>query len=122
MVRAASPVSDAPTIGLFPDSPPSCNSGGVSSRNSAMTDERRQFEWQVMRHIDAAYNVARWYLKNDEDAEDAVQDSVLNAFKSFPKFKGTDGKPWLLKIVRNRCLRQLDRQRKFPTFDLDDDF
>jgi len=94
--------------------------GGVSSRNLSMTEERRQFEWQVMRHVDAAYNVARWYLRNDQDAEDAVQDSVLNAYKSFPKFKGADGKPWLLKIVRNRCLRHLDRQRKFPTVELDD--
>jgi len=80
-----------------------------------MKDQRRQFEWVIMRHLEAAYNVARWYLRNEHDAEDIVQDSMLKAYQAFPKFRGVDGKPWLLKIVRNGCIRHLERQGRFKT-------
>jgi len=86
-----------------------------------MRVDRRQFEWMVLRHLDAAYNVARWYLRNDQDAEDAVQDSVLNAYNAFAKFSGSDGKPWLLKIVRNNCIRRLQNQKRFSVEPLEDD-
>jgi RNA polymerase sigma-70 factor (ECF subfamily) len=54
-------------------------------------------------HLDAAYNLARWLLRNDHDAEDIVQDACLRAFRSFDGFRGGDARPWLLAIVRNAC-------------------
>jgi len=66
------------------------------------------FDYQVMRHLDGAYNVAQWYLGNRADAEDAVQDAVLSAYNSFPQFKGENARAWLFQIVRNRCLRMLE--------------
>ena len=64
-----------------------------------------------MRHLAAGFNVARWILKNDQDAEDVVQDSVVKAYQAFPRFKGADAKPWFLKIVRNGCFRILERSK-----------
>lgn len=59
------------------------------------------FESEVMRHLDAAHNLARWLARNDQDAEDVVQEAVLRAFRFFGGFRGGDAKVWLLAIVRN---------------------
>jgi RNA polymerase sigma factor (sigma-70 family) len=69
------------------------------------------FEQTVLPHLDAAYNLARWLTRNDHDAEDAVQEAYLRGFKSFGGFHGTDGRGWLLTIVRNTCYTWLRRNR-----------
>ena len=58
---------------------------------------------QLLNHLDAAYNLARWLAKNEHDAEDIVQDAYLRAIRHFGGFQGGEGRAWLLKIVRNRC-------------------
>jgi len=69
------------------------------------------FEQTVLPHLDAAYNLARWLTRNDHDAEDMVQEAYLRGFKSFGGFHGTDGRGWLLTIVRNTCYTWLRRNR-----------
>ena len=59
------------------------------------------FEEAVLPHLRAAYNLARWLTRNETDAEDVVQEAYLRAFKHFGRFRGGDGLPWLLAIVRN---------------------
>jgi RNA polymerase sigma-70 factor (ECF subfamily) len=59
------------------------------------------FEQDVLPHIDAAYNLARWLTRNDQDAQDVAQEAYLRAFRFFPGFRGGDARAWLLKIVRN---------------------
>lgn len=59
------------------------------------------FEEAVLPHLDAAYNLARWLTHNEKDAEDVVQEACLRAIRHFSSFKGGDGRPWLLAIVRN---------------------
>ncbi len=49
----------------------------------------------------SAYNLARWLTRNDQDAEDIVQEAYLRAFKFYDGFRGGDARPWLLTIVRN---------------------
>lgn len=61
----------------------------------------KQFEQTIFPHLDAAYNLARWLTRNEQDAEDVVQEACLRAFKFFDNFHGDDGRPWLLTIVRN---------------------
>jgi RNA polymerase sigma factor (sigma-70 family) len=58
-------------------------------------------------HLDAAYNLARWLMRNEHDAEDAVQEAYLKAFRHQAGFRGDDGRPWLLAIVRNTCYDRL---------------
>jgi len=59
----------------------------------------------------AAYNLARWLTRNDQDAEDVVQDAYLRAFRFFDSFRGGDSRVWLLAIVRNTCYTWLHQKR-----------
>ncbi len=61
------------------------------------------FEECILPHLDAAYNLAHWLVRNPQDAQDVVQESFLRAFRFFPGFNGGDPKAWLLAIVRNTC-------------------
>ncbi|HTJ98971.1 MAG TPA: RNA polymerase sigma factor [Bordetella sp.] len=67
--------------------------------NDAIRAQR--FEKLVLPHIDSAFNVARWLTRNDQDAQDVVQEACLRAFRFFGGFRGDDGRAWLLSIVRN---------------------
>ena len=58
---------------------------------------------QLLNHLDAAYNLARWLTQNEQDAEDIVQDAYFRAIRHFGSFHGGEGRAWLLTIVRNRC-------------------
>ena len=70
-----------------------------------------RFEQSVLPHLDAAYNLARWLTRNEQDAEDMAQESYLRAFKFFDGFRGTDARAWLLAIVRNTCYTWLQQNR-----------
>ncbi len=59
------------------------------------------FEEAVLPHLDAAYNLAHWLTRNEQDAQDVAQEAYLRAFRFFPGFRGGDARAWLLKIVRN---------------------
>ena len=75
---------------------------------------RQAFESRVLPHLDAAYNLARWLLRNEQSAEDAVQEASLRAFRYVDSLRGEDARPWLLGIVRNTCFSILERQRSGP--------
>ncbi|HXR09916.1 MAG TPA: sigma-70 family RNA polymerase sigma factor [Candidatus Acidoferrales bacterium] len=64
-----------------------------------------------MPHLDAAYNLARWLTRNEQDAQDAVQEAYLRAFRYFPGMRGGPARPWLMKIVRNTCYTWLRANR-----------
>jgi len=71
-----------------------------------------RFEEIVLPHLDAAYNLARWLVRNGTEAEDLVQEAYLRAWKGFDGFRGADGRGWLLKIVRNTCYTWLRENRR----------
>jgi RNA polymerase sigma-70 factor (ECF subfamily) len=82
---------------------------------------RHLFETLVLPHLDAAYNLARWLLRSDQAAEDAVQDASLRALRYIDSLRGQDARPWLLGIVRNTCFTMLERSRNEPQrLDLDE--
>jgi RNA polymerase sigma-70 factor (ECF subfamily) len=70
-----------------------------------------RFEQLLLPHLDAAYNLARWLVRNQQDAQDIVQESYLRAFKFFSGFQGGDPRAWLLKIVRNTSYSFLEKNR-----------
>jgi RNA polymerase sigma-70 factor (ECF subfamily) len=70
------------------------------------------FEQSVIPHLDAAYNLARWLTRNDEDAEDVAQEACLRAMKFFDGFHGGSVRPWLLTIVRNTYLTWVQKNRR----------
>ena len=62
-----------------------------------------RFEDVVLPHLDAAYRLARWLVRNDHDAEDIVQEASLRALRYFRTFAGRNARAWFLRIVRNSC-------------------
>ena len=82
----------------------------------------RDFEQEVLPHLDAAYNLARWLTRNDQDAQDVVQEACLRAFRFFGGFRGGEARAWLLKIVRNTCYTWLQQNRpQQPTAQFDEE-
>ena len=73
------------------------------------------FEQVFLPHLDAAYNLARWLLRNDQDAEDAVQEAYMRAYKAFARFRGGDGKAWFMTILRNVCYTMIKKLRSHET-------
>ena len=61
------------------------------------------YEEVVLPHLDAAYRLAAWLLRNEHDAEDAVQEASLKALRYFRTYTGGNGRAWFLRIVRNTC-------------------
>jgi RNA polymerase sigma factor (sigma-70 family) len=73
--------------------------------------ELASFEEAMLPHMDAAHNLARWLLHNEQDAQDVVQEAYLRAFRSFAGFHGSNGRAWLLTIVRNTAYTLLKKNR-----------
>jgi RNA polymerase sigma-70 factor (ECF subfamily) len=71
-----------------------------------------QFERRAGEHLDAAYNLAYWLVRDRDDAKDVVQDAYLRAFRAYAKFAGEDIRPWLLTIVRNVAYRWLSVRKR----------
>src|SRR5258708_9968083 len=69
------------------------------------------FEAMMLTHLDAAHNLEKWLVRNEQDAQDVVQEAFLRAFKSFGGFHGSNGRAWLLTIVRNTSYTLLKKNR-----------
>jgi RNA polymerase sigma-70 factor, ECF subfamily len=79
------------------------------------------FEEVVLPHLDAAYRLACWLMRNQHDAEDAVQEASLRAFRYFRTFTGGNGRAWFLRIVRNTCNSWRGRTLQAPTDPFDEE-
>ena len=77
----------------------------------AEQEDLMSFEALMLPHLDAAHNLAKWLLRDEHDAQDVVQEAFLRAFRSFSGFHGSDGRAWLLRIVRNTSYTLLKKNR-----------
>lgn len=68
-------------------------------------------ERALLPHLDAAHNLARWLVRNRQDAEDVVQEAYLRAVKFREGYSGGDARAWLLKIVRNTSYSLIEKRR-----------
>jgi RNA polymerase sigma-70 factor (ECF subfamily) len=73
------------------------------------------FERVVLPHLDAAYNLARWLMRDAEAAEDVLQEAMVRALTYFAGFKGVNPRAWLLQIVRNTAYGALAVNRGVET-------
>lgn len=73
-----------------------------------------RFEQTVLPHLDAAYGLARYLVRDEHDAEDLVQEAYLRALRYFESYRGGDERAWLLTIVRRTCYTWLKRHRGQP--------
>src|SRR5262245_17246305 len=79
---------------------------------------KADFEREVMPHLSALYGAALRMTKNDGDAEDLVQETMLRAYRFFDSFEaGTNCKAWLFRILTNVfCNRYREREREHEIF------
>jgi len=79
------------------------------------------FETMVRAYAPRMLAVARRFLKNEQDAQDAVQDAFLSAFKSIDKFEGNSKlSTWLHRIVVNAALMKIRSQQRKPERPIED--
>jgi len=76
-----------------------------------LPDHAASFEQLVLPHLQAGYNLARWLLRNDADAEDVMQEAMVRAFRYFGSFSGLNPRAWLLAVVRNSAYTFLRQNR-----------
>jgi RNA polymerase sigma factor (sigma-70 family) len=80
---------------------------GVESPDA---DKARRFRDAALPHLDDVYTLARYLLRSAADADDAVQECYLRAFRHFDGFRGQATKPWLMAILRNVCRAEFARR------------
>jgi len=105
-------------VGAFTDeqldraAPVSLNDDAPLTCLSRVSEDRvAQFESLILPHLDAAYTFARYMLRDAHDAQDAVQDASLRAYRHFNTLRGGNARAWFLVIVRNVCRSQQRRTR-----------
>ena len=83
-------------------------------------EKARRFRDAALPHLDDAYTLARYLLRDAADAEDAVQECYLRAFRHFDSYRGPAMKPWLFAILRNVCRTEFARRASSPTGTIED--
>jgi len=78
---------------------------------------RESFEAVMLPHLDAAYTLARYLLRDEQAAQDAVQESFLRALRHFSGYRGENARAWLLTIVRHCCATARTRRRREAGFE-----
>jgi len=102
--RTTSPLQSAPLAAEIDDA---TLAGRVLAR------EAGAFEMLMRRYNRRLYRVARSMLRNDAEAEDALQDAYLAAYQSLGNFRGEASlATWLSRVVVNQCLGRMRRQAR----------
>jgi RNA polymerase sigma-70 factor (ECF subfamily) len=83
-------------------------------------EKARRFREAALPFLDDVYTLARYLLRDAADAEDAVQECFLRAFKHFGSYRGPAMKPWLFAILRNVCRAEYARRATTPTSPIED--
>jgi len=74
---------------------------------------KQEFEALALTHLDPLFSAALRLTKNERDAEDLVQDTVMRAYRFFDRFeRGTNMKAWLFKILTNTFINRYRRKVK----------
>lgn len=84
------------------------------ARRPQVSGAEGAFATVMLPHLDAAYNLARWLVRDTTGADDVVQTAMLRALDHFASFRGENGRAWLLKIVRNTAYNWLADRRRGP--------
>ncbi|MHB0756567.1 RNA polymerase sigma factor [Polaribacter sp. M15] len=78
------------------------------SKKGNQKAQLKLYDW----HCDAMFVISCRYLKNKEEAKDAMQDGFLKAFLSLENYvDGTNFSGWLKTIIINTCIDQLKRKK-----------
>lgn len=79
----------------------------------ARDGDARAFDTLATRYADKVYRLAYKVLRNEADAEDAVQDAFLSAFRNLPRFEERSSfSTWLYRVTMNAALMRLRKRRE----------
>ena len=84
----------------------------MANEAGADKEKMRRFRDDALPHLDDLYTLARYLMRNPDDAEDAVQECYLRGLRYFDSYRGPAMKPWLLAILRNICMSEFARRGK----------
>ncbi|MDE2261635.1 MAG: RNA polymerase sigma factor [Gammaproteobacteria bacterium] len=78
-----------------------------------MAGEQAAFAMLMRRFNRQLYRLARAIIRDDAEAEDALQDAYLSAYRSLRQFRGDSSlATWLSRLVINQCLQRLRRHER----------
>lgn len=84
----------------------------TSLKRDASRAKEEEFSDLLETYSGMAYNIALRMLHNPADAEDAVQEAFISAYRSLPKFNGQSKvTTWLYRIVVNVCLMKIRKEK-----------
>ena len=72
-----------------------------------------RFEDLFLPELDAAYNLARWMVGGDQNAQDIVEEAYAHALKGFSRFPGDNPRAWLLTIVRSTAYSWIKKKQRY---------
>ncbi len=82
-------------------------------RGSRRTRTEREFDEEILVHLDALYGAALRMTRNPAEAEDLVQETCLKAFRSFHTYRrGTNAKAWAFRILTNSYINRWRKKSK----------
>jgi RNA polymerase sigma-70 factor (ECF subfamily) len=105
-------------------------SAAVFTESNTLTDEEvvarviagqtALFEVLMRRHNERVYRLARSIVRDDEEAEDVMQQAYVNAYTHLDQFSGKARfSTWLLRIATNEALARVRRRGRYEPFEDD---
>ena len=93
----------------------------MDATDTAVRERQERLEAEALTHLDALYRTALRLSRNAQDAEDLVQETYLNAFRSLDRFEeGTNLRAWLFRILNNAFISQYRRRKRRPSSSIED--
>lgn len=78
--------------------------------------KQKDFDEEIIPHMDALYNFALRLTTDPNDAEDLVQDTIVKAYRFFSSYeKGTNAKAWMFRILKNSFINNYRKSSKKPS-------
>ena len=85
----------------------------MDATDTAVRERQERLEAEALTHLDALYRTALRLSRSPQDAEDLVQETFLNAFRSLDRFEeGTNLRAWLFRILNNAFISQYRRRKR----------
>ena len=85
-----------------------------------MQNKAEKIEYLLQQYGNSLFRLCLFMLKNESDAEDAIQETFLKYLQKAPAFADTEHeKAWLFRVASNTCLDLLRYQQRHPREELD---
>jgi RNA polymerase sigma-70 factor, ECF subfamily len=88
------------------------NPDAAPTAHGERDDRARRFHAAALPFLNDVYTLARYLMRNADDADDAVQECYLRGLRYFDSYRGPAMKPWLLAVLRNVCMSEFARRGK----------